>query len=47
MLELVEGRYLLSLRGDGIQAKFVPKILNFLSEIDTGNSYFLWGLRGT
>lgn len=35
----------LSLRGDGIQAKFVPKILNFLSEIDMGNRYFLWGFE--
>ncbi len=35
----------LSLRGDGIQAKFVPKILNFLSEIDTESNYFLWGFE--
>jgi AAA ATPase-like protein len=35
----------LNLRGDGIQAKFVPKILNFLSEIDTEKKYFLWGFE--
>ena len=40
-----EKSILLSLRGDGIQAKFVPKILNFLSTIDEENKYFLWGFE--
>lgn len=35
----------LKLRGDGIQAKFVPKILNFLSSIDSGRKYFIWGFE--
>ncbi|MHB9143009.1 MAG: AAA family ATPase [Paludibacter sp.] len=36
---------LLSLRGDGVQAKFVPKILDFLSTIDVEKKYFLWGFE--
>ncbi|MFZ2039004.1 MAG: AAA family ATPase [Minisyncoccia bacterium] len=35
----------LKLRGDGIQAKFVPKILDFLSSIDSEKKYFLWGFE--
>ena len=35
----------LKLRGDGIQAKFVPKILNFLSELDLGQKYHIWGFE--
>lgn len=35
----------LGLRGDGVQAKFVPKILNFLSEIDHERKYFIWGFE--
>lgn len=35
----------LKLRGDGIQAKFVPKILDFLSRIDSEKKYFLWGFE--
>jgi hypothetical protein len=35
----------LSLRGDGIQAKYVPKILNFLSDIDGEKKYFIWGFE--
>lgn len=35
----------LALRGDGVQAKFVPKILNFLSEIDSEKKYFIWGFE--
>lgn len=35
----------LKLRGDGIQAKFVPKILDFLSTIDSEKKYFLWGFE--
>lgn len=35
----------LKLRGDGIQAKFVPKILDFLSNIDSEKRYFLWGFE--
>ena len=33
------------LRGDGVQAKYVPKILDFLSKIDAGKKYFLWGFE--
>lgn len=33
------------LRGDGVQAKYVPKILDFLSTIDKGKKYFLWGFE--
>lgn len=33
------------LRGDGVQAKYVPKILDFLSKIDKGKKYFLWGFE--
>ncbi len=32
-------------RGDGIQAKFVPKILDFLSQIDSQNKYYLWAIE--
>lgn len=32
-------------RGDGIQAKFVPKILDFLSLIDSQNKYYLWAIE--
>jgi hypothetical protein len=35
----------LKLRGDGIQSKFVPKILNFLSDIDPSRKYVLWGFE--
>ena len=35
----------LNLRGDGIQAKFVPKILDFLSQLGSQNRYFLWGIE--
>jgi predicted ATP-dependent endonuclease of OLD family/regulator of replication initiation timing len=35
----------LNLRGDGIQAKFVPKILDFMSTIASGKKYFLWGFE--
>jgi hypothetical protein len=35
----------LSLRGDGVQAKFVPKILNFLSQIESEKKYFIWGFE--
>lgn len=40
-----EKSIMLSLRGDGIQAKFVPKILDFLSMIDEEKKYFLWGFE--
>lgn len=40
-----EKSILLSLRGDGIQAKFVPKILDFLSTVDTEKKYFIWGFE--
>ncbi|MEI6229042.1 MAG: AAA family ATPase [Candidatus Saccharibacteria bacterium] len=32
-------------RGDGIQAKFVPKILDFLSQIDSQNKYYIWAIE--
>lgn len=35
----------LNLRGDGIQAKFVPKILDFLSQLGSRNRYYLWGIE--
>lgn len=35
----------LKLRGDGIQAKFVPKILNFMSETDSEKNIFFGVLR--
>jgi len=35
----------LKLRGDGVQAKFVPKILDFISSIDSEKKYFLWGFE--
>lgn len=35
----------LKLRGDGIQAKFVPKILDFLSSINEEKKYFIWGFE--
>lgn len=34
----------LNVRGDGIQAKFVPKILDFISTLE-GKKYFLWGFE--
>lgn len=40
-----EKSILLSLRGDGIQAKFVPKILDFLSTVDAEKKYFIWGFE--
>src|SRR5690606_10220207 len=41
-----EGKNLsLKLRGDGIQAKFIPKILNFLDLNNKGKKYFLWGFE--
>ncbi|MFH1286975.1 MAG: AAA family ATPase [Candidatus Magasanikbacteria bacterium] len=35
----------LKLRGDGIQARFIPQILNFLDSIQKGKKYFLWGFE--
>jgi len=35
---------LLISRGDGIQAKFIPEILNFLDSI-SGEKYFIWGFE--
>jgi len=35
----------LNLRGDGVQAKFVPKILDFLSQLGSRNRYYLWGIE--
>lgn len=35
----------LNLRGDGLQAKFIPHILDFLSNIDKSNGYFIWGIE--
>lgn len=32
------------LRGDGIQAKYVPKMLNFLSQISS-SKYYIWGFE--
>ncbi len=32
------------LRGDGIQAKYIPKMLNFLSQIGT-SKYYIWGFE--
>jgi len=41
-----EGKSLsLKLRGDGIQARFIPQILNFLDSIQKGKKYFLWGFE--
>ena len=35
----------LKLRGDGIQAKYVPKILDFLASIDKEKKYTVWGFE--
>lgn len=35
----------LNLRGDGLQAKFIPRILDFLSTIDSSNRYYIWGIE--
>lgn len=35
----------LSLRGDGVQAKYVPKILNFLSTLRTDKKYSIWAIE--
>lgn len=35
----------LKLRGDGIQAMFIPQILNFLDSIYKEKKYFLWGFE--
>lgn len=35
----------LRLRGDGIQAKFIPEMLNFLDSISKDNRYFIWGFE--
>ncbi len=35
----------LRLRGDGIQARFIPQILDFLDSIQTDKKYFLWGFE--
>lgn len=35
----------LSLRGDGVQARLIPRILDFLSSISLQNRYFLWGFE--
>lgn len=33
------------LRGDGIQSKFVTKMLNFLSTLSIKNKYYIWGIE--
>ncbi len=35
----------LRLRGDGIQAKFIPEMLAFLDSIQTSKKYFIWGFE--
>ncbi|MDQ6787716.1 MAG: ATP-binding protein [Acidobacteriota bacterium] len=35
----------LRLRGDGIQAKFIPEMLNFLDSIQESKKYFIWGFE--
>lgn len=35
----------LRLRGDGIQAKFIPEMLNFLDSKQESKKYFIWGFE--
>lgn len=35
----------LKLRGDGIQAKFIPEMLGFLDSLQTSKKYFIWGFE--
>lgn len=35
----------LRLRGDGIQAKFIPEMLNFLDSIQKSKEHFIWGFE--
>lgn len=35
----------LRLRGDGIQAKFIPEMLEFLDSLLTSKKYFVWGFE--
>lgn len=35
----------LKLRGDGIQVKFIPEVLNFLNNSQKNKKYFIWGFE--
>jgi len=35
----------LRLRGDGVQARFIPEMLNFMDSISTEKKYFIWGFE--
>ncbi|MCK5122992.1 MAG: AAA family ATPase [Candidatus Pacebacteria bacterium] len=35
----------LKLRGDGMQAKFIPEVLNFLNKNQNNKKYFIWGFE--
>lgn len=35
----------LRLRGDGVQARFIPEMLNFMDSISTEKKFFIWGFE--